>query len=266
MKETKLTGQTFWEDYWEVKLGNHKKKTSLLIKELLKFFDKNLPVTPGLTLLEVGGAYGYYLLYLTRHFGYKAFSLDYSQVGNQQTLETFAKAKVPVEVFERDLFADNSDLPKFDIVYSLGFIEHFDDSLNVVARHLDLLKPGGILLLGVPNYSGIYRKVLHRLAPSIEQTHNMKTMDLANWKVFADKLPIDVIFEGYIGGFEPLNMKKMEIKTVGNHLIYNFVRILMVLFSFQMQFLRRFNSKHFSGYLVGVYRKKQSATSAKEMS
>ncbi len=256
MNDTKLTGQTFWENYWEGKPGNRKKKTSLLIKEILRFFDRHLPATPGLTILEVGGAYGHYLLYLTRHFGYSAFSLDYSNVGNKQTQETFEKAGIPVEVFERDLFADNSDLPKFDIVYSLGFIEHFDEPVNVVARHLDLLKPGGILLLGVPNYSGIYRKVLQRLAPSIEQTHNMKTMDLENWKLFTEKLPLEPLFVGYIGGFEPLNMKKLEVKTISNKLIHNFVRILMVLFSFRMQFLRRFNSKYTSGYLVGMYRKK----------
>ena len=156
------------------------------------------------------------------------------------------------------MFADNSDLPKFDIVYSLGFIEHFDEPVGVVVRHLDLLKPGGILLLGVPNYSGIYRKVLQRLAPSIEQTHNMKTMDIENWKLFPEKLPLEPLFVGYIGGFEPLNMKKLEVKTISNKLIYNFVRILMVLFSFRMQFLRRFNSKFISGYLVGMYRKKKA--------
>jgi SAM-dependent methyltransferase len=256
MKDPKLTGQTFWEDYWEGKPGKQNKKTSLLIREILKVFDQKLPAVQGLTILEVGGAYGEYLLYLTRRFGYKAYSLDYSRIGNEQTLETFARAGIPVEVFERDLFADNSDLPKFDIVYSLGFIEHFDEPLNVVAKHLDLLKPGGILLLGVPNYGGIYRKVLRRLAPSIEQTHNMQAMELENWNQFAEKLPVNPVFTGYIGGFEPLNMKKLEVKTAANQLTYFFIRILMVLLSFRMQFLRRFNSKYISGYLIGIYRKK----------
>ena len=255
VKDPTLTGQTFWEDYWEEKPGQKKKKTSLTIKEILKLFDQKLPATPGLTILEVGGAYGEYLLYLTRRFGYKAYSLDYSRVGNEQTLETFNRAGIPVEVFERDLFADNGDMPKFDIVYSLGFIEHFDEPVNAVAKHLDLLKPGGILLLGVPNYSGIYRKVLKRLAPSIEQTHNMKSMDLSTWNLFVEKLPVEPLFTGYIGGFEPLNMKKLEIKTAGNQVIYFFIRVLMVLFSFNMQFLRRFNSKQISSYLVGIYRK-----------
>ncbi len=256
MKDPKLTGQTFWEDYWEGKPGKKEKKTSLLIREILKVFDQTLPAMPGLKILEVGGAYGEYLLYLTRRFGYEAHSLDYSRICNERTLETFAKAGIPVEVYERDLFADNNDLPKFDIVYSLGFIEHFDEPLHVVAKHLDLLKPGGILLLGVPNYSGVYRKVLSRLAPSIEETHNMQIMDLATWKLFADSLPLEPIFTEYVGGFEPLNMKKMEVKTPWNQVIYFFIRILMVLFSFRMQFLRRFNSKFISGYLIGIYRKK----------
>jgi SAM-dependent methyltransferase len=256
MKESKLTGQTFWEDYWEGKPGTGvQKKTTLLIREILKTFDKYLPAKEGLSILEVGGAYGEYLLYLTRRFGYKAFSLDYSRVGNEQTLETFSKAGLPVEVFERDLFSDNHDLPKFDIVYSLGFIEHFDDPDKVVAKHLDLLKPGGILLLGVPNYAGVYQPVLRRLAPSIEQTHNMNIMNIDNWKAFEIKLSLQPVFKGYIGGFEPLNMKKMEVKTPLNQVIYFFTRVLMVLFSFRMQFLRKFNSKHWSGYLMGIYRK-----------
>ena len=229
---------------------------SLSIREILKTFDIQLPAIQGLTILEVGGAYGEYLLYLTRRFNYKAYSLDYSRVGNEQTLETFSKAGIPVQVFERDLFSDNSDLPEFDIVFSLGFIEHFDDPVIVVAKHLDLLKPGGILLLGVPNYAGIYRPVLRRLAPSIEQTHNMNIMDLENWKIFEDKFSVNPIFTEYIGGFEPLNMKKLEVKTPLNNLIYFFTRVLMVFFSFNLHFLRKFNSKYWSSYLVGIYRKK----------
>jgi SAM-dependent methyltransferase len=259
MTETKLTGQNFWEDYWEEQPGKKgKKKTSLLIREILKTFDEQLPGGKGLSILEVGGASGEYLLYLTRRFGYKAYSLDYSRIGNEQTLATFSSAGLSVEVYERDLFADNSDLPRFDIVFSLGFIEHFDDPGTVVARHLDLLKPGGILLLGVPNYAGIYQPVLRRLAPSIARTHNMEIMNLGTWKAFEDKLKLKTLFKGYIGGFEPLNMKKLEVNTPWNKLTYNFIRGLMVMFSFRMRFLRRFNSKSWSGYIMGIYRKNES--------
>lgn len=34
----------------------------------------------------------------------------------------------------------------FDIVYSLGFVEHFEDLNIVIKKHTELLKPAGILL------------------------------------------------------------------------------------------------------------------------
>ena len=257
MKESQLTGQKLWEDYWEDKKDRKAtKKKNLLYTEILRTFDKYLPKTKGLTILEIGGGQGEYLLYLTQRFGYKAHSLDYSRIGNEQTNAIFAKAGIPVELFERDLFSDNSDLPKFDIVFSLGLIEHFDEPGIVVEKHLGLLKSGGLLLLGVPNYGGIYRPVLKLLAPAVEATHNMDTMNLENWRSFEERFTLQPIFTGYIGGFEPMNMKKLEVKNVLTKIIYFFIRVLMVLFSFRMRFLRKFNSKYWSGYLIGIYRKK----------
>ena len=52
----------------------------------------------------------------------------------------------------------------FHIVYSLGFIEHFKELNIVVKKHTELLKPGGILLLGVPNLGGIYSFLLKKTA------------------------------------------------------------------------------------------------------
>ena len=256
MQESELTDKKLWENYWEEKpdaIG--KKKPNLLFKEILRSFDQYLPDTKGLAILEIGGGQGEYLLYLTRHHNYLAHSLDYSKIGNQQTQDTFNRAVLPVVLYERDLFADNSDIPKFDIVFSLGLIEHFDNPEMVINKHLDLLKPGGILLLGVPNFSGIYQVALKRLAPSVTETHNMNTMNLDNWKFIEENLNTQKIFAGYIGGFEPLNMKKMEVKNTLNHIIYFFIKVLMVLFSFRMQFLRKYNSRFWSAYMIGVYRK-----------
>jgi SAM-dependent methyltransferase len=256
MNSEKLTGRHFWENYWETKPGKKKEqKPSLSILEIHKAFDRYLPAVKGLMALEIGGAKGEYLLYLVRKFGYKAYSLDYSSSGNNQTLETFRAAGTDVSVFERDLFADNSDLPLFDLVFSLGFIEHFENPVRVVEYHLKLVKPGGILLLGVPNFSGIYETVLRRLAPSIFTTHNLSIMNLENWKVFKTELGLMPVFEGYIGGFEPLNMKKIEKRTVFNSLLYFIIQVLTVCFSFRFPSLRKYNSARISSYLLGIYRK-----------
>ena len=252
----KLTKQGFWEDYWAAKLKDGKPvRKSLLMLEIFKVFNKYLPFDSGKNILEIGGAPGEYLLYMTSKFGYQVHSLDYSNVGNEQTKATFLKAGMEVTVYERDLFANNNDLPKFDIVYSLGFIEHFDDPAEAIRKHLDLLKPGGILLLGVPNLSGIYHVVLKHLSPSHDQSHNMSTMNLDKWRNFEKEFELNTVFKGYIGGFEPMIMKKLDVVNFLNRFLYFVVKSLMVIFSLRMSFLRRINSKYWSGYLIGIYKK-----------
>jgi SAM-dependent methyltransferase len=261
-KDNKLTEKKSWETYWKEKpdvIEIRKKKHQLFLNEILTVFDKNLPVNENYHALEIGGAPGKYLMYLVKNFKYHAHSLDYSKIGNEQTKKYFAASAIPVEVYERDLFLDNKDLPKFDIVFSLGLIEHFENPELVVSKHVELLKPGGILLLGVPNLTGIYHLFLKVLAPSHDKNHNLSTMDILNWKIFETKLHLIPIFKGYVGGFEPVIMKKMENKNPPSYFLYFVVLVLMVIFSFQFKFLRKFNSKFWSGYLIGIYKKNINA-------
>jgi 2-polyprenyl-3-methyl-5-hydroxy-6-metoxy-1,4-benzoquinol methylase len=96
--------------------------------------------------------------------------------------EAFEIANMDVTIYNHDIFSDLSDLPRFDIVFSMGFIEHFSDLGSIVGKHVELLKKHGILLLGVPNYPGISQFVLKRLAPRLLSTHNLEAMDIKNWK------------------------------------------------------------------------------------
>jgi SAM-dependent methyltransferase len=256
MIKKKLTTPGFWEEYWEKRNRvSEKKKKSLLTSELLKTFKRYLKIDPTLNILEIGGAPGEYLLFMASQFNYSVHSLDYSSIGNNQTVETFRIAGRKVQIYERDLFAENPDLPLFDIVYSLGFIEHFDDPAKAISKHLDLLKPGGILIMGVPNLTGIYHWFLKYLSPSHDKTHNLGTMNINNWKSFENVFQVTPIFKGYIGGFEPLVMKKMDVRTPLNLFLSIIVKGLMVIFSFRLTFLRKFNSKCWSGYLIGIYKK-----------
>jgi SAM-dependent methyltransferase len=256
MIKKKLTTLEFWEEYWKKRNRvPEKKKKSLLTSEILKTFIRYLEADSTLKILEIGGAPGEYLLFMANQFHYSVFSLDYSNIGNQQTVDTFKRAGRKVHVYERDLFAENLDLPVFDIVYSLGFIEHFDDPAKAIRKHLDLLKPGGILMIGVPNLTGIYHWFLKYLSPSHDETHNLKIMDISNWQVFEDEYHLTPIYKGYVGGFEPLVMKKMDVRTSFTLFLSIIVKILMVFFSFRLSFLRKFNSKYWSGYLIGIYKK-----------
>ena len=254
-----LTQPEFWDKHWEERkdwVEVRRTRHGLYQNELLAVFDRYLPAIPGLKVLEIGGAPGPYLIYLAKRFGYQAYSLDYSSVGNHRTEENFRAAGIPVNIIERDLFAPNvrEGLPAFDIVYSLGFIEHFDDLRLVIKKHLELVKPGGLLLLGVPNLTGIYGAVLRLTAPDLVAVHNTNTMYLENWRAFEKGAPMVPVFKGYVGGFEPFGLKRLERKTLLTRLINFFVKVLIVFFSYRFAFLRRFNSRLWSAYMMGVYR------------
>ena len=256
IKENKLTSQKFWDEYWSSRLEKKpNRKIGILAQELHRIFDTYLPADPSLHILEIGGAPGEYLMYIAKKHGYHAHSMDYSRVGNEKTREMFGSHGIDVSIHEQDLFNIQDKTFQFDIVYSLGFIEHFDHVDQVIEKHLELLKPGGILLLGVPNLTGIYHLFLKRLSPSHDQTHNLRTMDTDNWRDFENKFKLKTIFRGYIGGFEPLIMKKLDVVNALNKFLLFWVKVMMVVFSLRRTFLRRINSKYWSGYIVGIYSK-----------
>jgi 2-polyprenyl-3-methyl-5-hydroxy-6-metoxy-1,4-benzoquinol methylase len=252
-----ITDQLYWDEYWnnlylpaEVKND----KNNLYLTQILKVFNDYLPKDKGLSILEIGGAPGQYLAYMHNTFGYKITCLDYSKVGCEKTIENFKLLGIDGNVFQGDLFSGNLTLPLFDIVYSLGFIEHFNDLSEVIINHLKLLKPGGILLVGTPNFTGIYKIFLKHLAPKLLSRHILSTMDISNWKSFEKESKLEILFKSYIGGFELSILNRSENRTIINAVL---LRILIVIrMSLKaIKNYKKYNNKFISGYIIGVYRK-----------
>jgi SAM-dependent methyltransferase len=203
--------------------------------------------------VEIGGAPGHYGAYFTKYHGYRASIIEYSDIGCRKARENFQMLGLDVTVYERDFLSDLSDLPRFDVVMSLGFIEHFDDVADVLRRHVSLLNKGGFLVLGLPNFRGIAQKVLARTAPQMLARHNLEAMDLKNWSLLEDVCGLTPLFKAYIGGFQPNDLKRCEIRTPVNLCIRRFFKGVHYLMS-ALPFLRKYNSPSWSGYLLGVYR------------
>lgn len=261
MATKELTEKGFWDNYWEIRnseVAEIKRSSEASgINAILDLFEKYLPVNGDFHALEIGGAPGQYLIYMAKNFGYQLHSLDFSTVGNEQTLRNLTAANIKIDIYQRDLFSENlkEDLPLFDVVYSLGFIEHFEDINQVVKKHTDLLRPGGILLLGVPNLGGVYGFFLKRTAPRLLAIHNLEAMKNHNWDNFENELNLTTLFKGYVGGFEPLAMKKLEKKGLLARSMNFIVKRLVMISSFRFNLFRRFNSRYWSMYLIGIYKK-----------
>lgn len=82
--------------------------------------------------------------------GASVFGLDISTPMVEEAQSIFRgeqRAHFIVSDLRRIAFADDS----FDIIYSMGTIEHFRDYPLAVSECYRVLKPGGLLLMGVPN-------------------------------------------------------------------------------------------------------------------
>lgn len=87
----------------------------------------------------------------------------------------------------------------FDLVYSSGLIEHFDDTAAVVAEHIRLLKPGGKLVLAVPNLEGVQGRVFAKLARPLWNAHHVFSPNELAETLSA--LGLREIQSGYLGSF-----------------------------------------------------------------
>jgi len=90
---------------------------------------------------------------------------------------------------------------QFDLVYSNGFVEHFEDWKKVLLRHAALVSPGGTLLVAVPNFAGTAQRFLHqKLDEENFARHFIPSMDPALW---ARELgpEFEIVWQGYFGSF-----------------------------------------------------------------
>jgi 2-polyprenyl-3-methyl-5-hydroxy-6-metoxy-1,4-benzoquinol methylase len=126
--------------------------------------------------LEIGCAPGKMLCWVAGVLGADVAGLDFSARGFDQTRRLFEGLGLRADLRCEDFFSTTFQSGTFDVVCSFGFIEHFDDPRDAVRRHALLLKPGGLALIAVPNYGGIYGVLQKYFDPPNLELHNLGIM------------------------------------------------------------------------------------------
>jgi SAM-dependent methyltransferase len=141
----------------------------------LKHVRGELPKNADSSCIEIGVVPGQWLLYLGTHLPLRTYGIDFSpRVRDLKRI--FAEQGVQAKFYEADFFSWNPDR-KFDFVYSCGFVEHFTDYQSVIQKHWDMVKPGGILLVGIPVFTPfqyLIRKIFYEPSKweEINHSHN----------------------------------------------------------------------------------------------
>lgn len=175
----------------------------LLFEVLLR---PHLEGRSGLKGLEIGSAPGYRSLALWRRFGLEPHGLEYTAEGVRAQRALYRANGLSEDLVVHGDFFDDAWRARwagaFDLVASYGFIEHFDRPEDVVAKHLELVRPGGLLVVTVPhlNESTAYGRLVRRFNPAVYALHNVRTCTREPFRRVFEGLACDVIHCGPLGG------------------------------------------------------------------
>ncbi|MEI6180735.1 MAG: class I SAM-dependent methyltransferase, partial [Chloroflexales bacterium] len=206
MAETPLTDSQFWDVFWEdIKLPDLINQQVQWQRALTQAFQRHLPLGQGCTLFEIGCAPGRWLAWFNKVMGYTVAGCDFSPQGIKLTQWNLQMNRVEGQVFQADILTDPLPEDRYDVVISLGLIEQFEHPEQVIARHVALLKPGGLLVLEVPNMAGWLNRRLLLMAglDDLLAVHNLTVMNRRFLRSVADTFGLKTRYLGYIGGFDP---------------------------------------------------------------
>lgn len=220
-------------------------------------YPKFLLAKEGAKVLEVGSAPGYHLIHLRDAFGFEPYGVEYSPKGAALNRKLFQLHGISSDnVIQGDFFSSQFQSKyeaHFDVVVSHGFIEHFADVESVVSQHLNVLAPGGRLVVTIPNLRGINYFFTWVFRKDLIPLHNLSIMHRDEFcKLFSrhDVVPLLCDYFGTfsfgIFGARPSSMRRLLLMICGK-----LQRLLNA--AFRVFFgARGAESRYFSPYLIFV--------------
>lgn len=121
----------------------------LTFNQILKQYGINCPGKA----LEVGCGRGSMSAYFADH-SWKVTLLDYSDKAISTAKQLFSTHALPADFIVADCLNIPITDETFDVIYSIGLFEHFEDISTLISEQVRLLKPNGVLIgYVVPDYS-----------------------------------------------------------------------------------------------------------------
>jgi SAM-dependent methyltransferase len=253
-----LTTPKLWDDSWRGTrlpvMVDPSQPGQFMARAILDPVIQLVDVSPDGRILELGGAPGGFVAFLARHYGAGATIVDFSSEGVRMARRNMELLGIDAEIHEAD-FRDYFPTQLFDLVCSFGLIEHFADVEAVLLEHFRLTRPGGHIVVGVPNFRGINGRILRHTCPSLFGWHNVDAMNPETLAALVQAHEMDLCCARPVGGFDPGILARHE----GNNPLYRAFafgcRSLAWLTRRPLSAWRKINSTKWSGYVVLIARK-----------
>jgi hypothetical protein len=152
--------KTDWDGYYSrpyFTSSYSRKITSKKLIRLLKEFVADSKTD--LKIAELGGANSCFYEIINRELSPRKYLIvDNNQLGLNKTKQRFYNAN-NISLKNEDILNSKVDQEKFDVVFSVGLIEHFssEDTQKCIAAHFDYLENNGTCLIAFPTPTWLYR-------------------------------------------------------------------------------------------------------------
>jgi SAM-dependent methyltransferase len=245
-----LTDRDFWVKYWESKTD-----LSVVIPENYLFHRQLADIVKRdqvQTAIELGGFPGYYAVFLKRYLKLDVTLLDYfvHPPITEELLQTNGLAKDDIHIIETDLFK-YEPAKQYDLVLSCGLIEHFNDTADIINRHIAFVKPGGTLFITLPNFKALNGWFQKNFDKENYDKHNIDCMNPALLAKICEDSGLQVLQSRYFGRFS-LWLENEKQKSIGVRILKKSMWLAGKLFTKAFAF----DSKQLSPYIILEAKKK----------
>ena len=123
--------------------------------------------------MEIGAGSSGWLPYFANKYRLKVSGLDYSEIGCKLAIENLRLLNIDFdEIICQDIFEWQGD-KKYDVIFSYGVVEHFENPERILKICYDHLSPDGIIITLVPNLRGVMGKWSQKYVPEIFKIHKV---------------------------------------------------------------------------------------------
>jgi len=161
MEISDKSSKNYWDDVWR---GRRPAKYVGPFVEAHPLLKRYLPVERTFKFLEIGCVPGNWMVYFHKEYRYQVSGIDYSDAVSL-VHETCELNQVPATICHGDVFYAQFPM-LFDVIFSAGFVEHFEEWQRVLELHLQWLRPGGYVIISVPNVRGIHKLLMRAWSPA----------------------------------------------------------------------------------------------------
>lgn len=188
-EDQKEEWNSFWGKIWMQKIMNKARnlEADLMIRKKLK------PYLNRDTFCEIGCGSGVLLSKVSKYYK-NIIGIDYSPDSLMRAKEYLSSKNIDNFTLSIDDIRDSKLADKFDVTYSNGLVEHFDDPGKIILNHLNLTKKGGVCIIIVPYaysiknawYKATRLKIFNKFWPWTSQIFFTKKTFLGCFKEYAE--------------------------------------------------------------------------------